>query len=154
MKLLVQPILLYKFKTAIDLKGRVGDLLQKTCLICWLKASSHPDSNQQVKWSKCGRCRTITCLTNQMIRSERYGRLSYLPVIVCIWIPSAHPVHTDSYVISVVSYSVQTKREWRALLLQWYALCMLIFSHRWMRHEVIWQCCIQSTNTVSHHVAD
>ncbi len=28
------------------LKGRVGDLVQKNSLFCWLKVSSHPDSSQ------------------------------------------------------------------------------------------------------------
>ncbi len=37
----------------VDVKGAIGDCLQKHILLCWLNVCSHPDSNHKVKWSKC-----------------------------------------------------------------------------------------------------
>ncbi len=58
---------------------------------------------------------------------------------------SAHPVCTD--MIPHQRVPVRMKGTINVI-------STVMFSHRWMRHEVIWQHCIQSsTNVVSHLVA-
>ncbi len=85
----------------------------------------------------CGRHRTIKCLTNQINRSEHYNRLSCLPVNICTLFVQTW------YLISAVHYVIA---DWAGIIGSIILIfCTLYkFSHRWMRHEVIWHRYIQS----------
>ncbi len=75
----------------------------------------------------CGRRRTIKLSSNHIPRSEGY----VLTACQLMYL------HTSAH-----------------RLLRYYTLCTVMFSHWCLRHEVIWQHCIQpSANTVSHRAA-
>ncbi len=111
---------------------RVGDLVQKHfCYAGWKSLHIQTAINKLsgiYVFIICGRRRTIKRSSNHIPRSEGYVVLTACQLMY---------LHTSAH-----------------RLLRYYTLCTVMFSHWCLRHEVIWQHCIQpSANTVSHHAA-
>ncbi len=81
------------------------------------------------------------------ISLEGYVRPSYLPVNVCTVFAYLHALcsrrHDTPSTRSVTL--LQTKWEWTCYYGNIMCFCTVMFSHRWMRHELIWQRYIQTS---------